>query len=79
MKRLSVVGMNGVKLAECLVDMVGENYQVNFQLPIFLPIVNISITELPDEDTKKIKALIEGLKAITDVKVKDNLTRLLRQ
>ena len=34
---------------------------------------------LPEPSGDKIKALIEGLKAITDVKVKDNLTRLLGQ
>jgi len=66
MKRLVIAGLEGVLLSSSIVDVEGDNFNINFTIPMFLPVVNVSLVELDEKETKHIKAIIKNVRGIAD-------------
>ena len=57
MKRLKVVGYDGLVVSDSLLNIQGEDFSLRFPLPIFLPILGISLTEIEDKEKKELKKI----------------------
>ena len=64
MKNLTITGLDGVMLGTFLVDVEGDNFNYNFTLPVFLPVINISLLEVDKKETKRTREIIRRVKAI---------------
>ena len=50
MKELKIVGQDGIEIAKCLVDVKGEDFQVEFRFPIMILIAAVSLVEQKEEE-----------------------------
>jgi len=57
MKRLEIFGPNGLRIVSTLVDVEGENYAEKFRIPLVVPVIGFSLTELSKEENEKLKEL----------------------
>lgn len=64
MKQLTITGMDGVVVAQFLVDVEGKNLSNTFTLPLFLPIVNISLLDIDKKETKRIREITHRVRAM---------------
>jgi len=62
MKKLTITGHGGVVLCEVFINVVGDDINLNFIIPVFIPIVNISILEPNKKETKRIRATLQHVK-----------------
>ncbi len=53
MKRLVITGWDGVCITDILVNVIGEDFNLQFTTPIFFPVINISLTDPPEEEEEK--------------------------
>lgn len=66
MKRLRVTAVDGSVLAELLVNVEGDNVNFAMSLPMFLPVVNLSLLDLEKKETKRIRETIKRIKSIVE-------------
>ena len=64
MKKLVITGMDGVRVSETLVDVKGENFTLDLTIPLFLPIVNISLLEPEKKEVKRTREIMRRVKAM---------------
>jgi len=61
MKKLIITSVDGTVLVHNLVDVKGEDFSYTASIPMFLPVVNISLLDLDKDEDKKIKATVEHI------------------
>ncbi len=64
MKRLIIFGMDGHILSDLLLDIEGENFATQFPLPMFLPVVGITMTDLDNKQNTNIRKTMARIKGL---------------
>ena len=64
MKELTITGMDGIILSKTIVNVEGDNFNLALTIPTFLPIINFSLLEVEKKENKRIKGIMERVKAM---------------
>ena len=65
MKRLTIMGDGGFLLSQILLDISGENFVIQLPLPIFLPVIAITMVDIDKKDERKLRKAIERVRSLT--------------
>ena len=66
MKKLRITGVDGVIIGEYLVNVDGDSFNLDLTIPLFLPVVNVSLLEVGKKETKRIREIMRRVKAMVE-------------
>ncbi len=58
MKRLMIRGMGGELICDSLVNVEGDNFALNVTMPLFLPIVYVTLLDCEKKEDTRIKRIM---------------------
>lgn len=61
MKKLRIIGLDGVVICEILVNVFGKDFNFKANLPLLLPVIEVSLTELTEEETDAVGNALVGI------------------
>lgn len=64
MKKLRIVGYAGRTLCEAIVDVDGEDFVYQASLPLFLPVISVSLLSLDKKHDRQLKSMVEKVQAL---------------